>query len=334
MYNTNRIRLARKPGEQFQTSDFTEEQLTLAAATEGEAICRVRYISLDPYLAQMMQAWQGPQKDWGEGIIIGRMVGEIIASNDPSLNVGDWVLGDSRWQGIEVRKAKQFTKIHLEEGVPASAFLGVLGSSGLTAWIGVNRVIQPQAGETFTVSSAAGSVGAIAGQLAKQQGARVIGIAGGTAKCKEVVETLGFDACIDHNTEDFEAQLNAAVGSAGIDGHYENVGAKTLDPALALMNDNGRIGLCGLIAHYLNDDAVSLKHFRKLLTSGLSLKGFRVYDYPDDVEEAQKALRAAVKNGEIAIRETISEGLSSAPEAYIKMLSSGGTGKHLLHLCD
>lgn len=333
MYTTQRIRLARKPGQQFLPSDFKEEQLTLAAPQAGEAVCKVRYISLDPYLAQMMQAWSGPQPQWQEGIIVGRMVGEIIASNDPKLSVGDWVWGESNWQGIEVRPAQYFNKIQPETGIPPSAFLGVLGSSGLTAWIGISRVLQIQPGDTMTVSSAAGSVGAIAGQLAKQRGARVIGIAGGSQKCEQVT-ALGFDHCIDHTAANFHDQLRAVIGTTGIDAHFENVGAKTLDPVLALMNDHGRIGLCGLIAHYLDDQAISLSNFRKLLTSGLSLKGFRVYDYMDDAQQAEADLKAAVKNGAIAIRETLSEGLSQAPAAYIAMLSSNGTGKHLVHLND
>jgi len=176
-------------------------------------------------------------------------------------------------------------------------------------------------------------VGAIAGQLAKASGARVVGIAGGAAKCREVVEKLGFDACVDHLKPDFEAQLAAAVPD-GIDAHFENVGAKTLDPTLSLMKEQGRIGLCGLIAHYLDEAPITLRNFRTLLTSGLSLRGFRVYDHLQHTAQAQNELKAAIKNGSLLIRETITSGLNNAPQAYIDMLAGKGTGKHILALTE
>jgi hypothetical protein len=330
MYQATRIRLARKPGQQFSTDDFTSETLQLEEPSDGEVICETHYISLDPYLAGLMRAWQGPQRDWSEGIIVGRMVGKIIASKDPAFAKGDWVSGDSRWQSIEIIKGKHLQKIQPEDGIPASAFLGVLGSSGITAWVGINRVLKLEAGQTLSISSAAGAVGAIAGQLAKALGANVIGIAGGAQKCEQVVASLGFDACVDHSAADFEAQL-AAVAKDGIHAHYENVGAKTLDPVLALMNDHGRIALCGLIAHYLDNDAISLRNFRKLLTSGLTLEGFRVYDYEQHTQQAKNELLAAIKAGDISVRETVTNGLDNAPAAYISMLGSGGTGKHLIY---
>lgn len=331
MTQCQRIQMARKAGENFELADFKLTDFELPELERGQVLCKAAYISLDPYLAQMMQSWQGPQRDWSQGIIVGRMVGEIIASKDESLQVGDWVTGDSRWQDYELCKAKHLQKIHVDEKTPASAYLGVLGSSGLTAWIGLRRIIDIKAGETLTISSAAGTVGAVAGQLAKITGAKVIGIAGGSDKCNEVVNTLGFDACIDHQNHDIDAQL-ASLAPEGIHAHYENVGAKTLDPVLNHMVDLGRIGLCGLIAHYLNDEAISLKNFRKILTSGLRLQGFRIYDHFDAAKQAQQELRDGLMSGKISLRETLTEGLENAPAAYIGMLNSSGSGKHLLKL--
>jgi len=322
--------MARKPGKQFSTNDFKTESLSLATPADGEVICQAHYISLDPYLVGLMRAWQGPQRDWSEGIIVGRMVGKVVESNDPSLAVGEWVFGDSRWQNFELIKAKNLKKLSVDNSTPASAYLGVLGSSGFTAWIGINHIIKPEAGETLTISSAAGAVGAIAGQLAKARGAKVIGIAGGQAKCQSVVNELGFDACVDHTGQDFEAQLVTASGN-GIDAHFENVGAKTLDPVLGLMNDHGRIGLCGLIEHYFDEDPITLRNFRKLLVSGLTLRGFRVFDFGSYEQQAKDELAAAIKSGNVSIRETITNGLENAPEAFITMLSSGGIGKHLIY---
>lgn len=333
MYHTTRIRMARKPVGQLATSDFKQEEISVAPPAAGEVICQTRFISLDPYLVGLMRRWEGPQKAWSEGIIVGRMAGQIIESNAAELSPGDWVIGDSHWQGLELAKARHLQKISVEEQIPASAYLGLLGSSGLTAWVGTRKIIDIQAGETLTISSAAGTVGAIAGQLAKASGARVVGIAGGAAKCREVVEKLGFDACVDHLKPDFEAQLAAAVPE-GIDAHFENVGAKTLDPTLSLMKEQGRIGLCGLIAHYLDEDPITLRNFRTLLTSGLSLRGFRVYDHLQHTAQAQNELKAAIKNGSLLIRETITTGLNNAPQAYIDMLAGKGTGKHILALTE
>lgn len=331
MLHTTRVRMARKPDGKLTLNDYKLEEITLPAPKAGEAICKAHFISLDPYLAGPMLRWQGVQPEWSEGIITGRMVGQVIESNDPSVNAGDWVVGENHWQGTELCKANDLQKINPDSKLPASVHLGLLGSSGLTAWVGIRKIINIQPGETLTISSAAGSVGAIAGQLAKAQGARVVGIAGGESKCREVIDVLGFDDCIDHLQPNFEQQITAAIPE-GIDAHFENVGAKTLDPILPLMKDLGRIGLCGLIAHYLDEDAVSLRHFRNLLTKGLRLTGFRVFDHLQHTGQALKELEAAINCGQISIRETITEGLENAPQAYLNMLAGKGSGKHLIAL--
>ena len=146
-----------------------------------------------------------------------------------------------------------------------------------------------------------------------------------------MVEQLGFDACIDYKTPTFEADLAAALPS-GVDLHFENVGASMLDPVLANMNDYGQIALCGLIQHYFNDEAICLDNFRKLLVSGLRLTGFRVFDYLDATEQAMAELSAGIGSGDIALRETLTEGIANAPEAYIAMLSGRGAGKHLISM--
>src|SRR5690606_19429574 len=192
MATTPRIRMTRKPGAQLSAGDFALEQCEVPSPGPGQVAVRPRYFSLDPYLVGMMRSWQGPDPRWGDGIIVGRMVGEVIESTDSRFAAGARVKGESGWQSLASVSADTLEKVTAVPGAPISVHLGVLGTSGLTAWVGINRILAIEPGETVTISSAAGVVGGIAGQLAKKVGARVIGIAGGAEKCRQVVAELGF----------------------------------------------------------------------------------------------------------------------------------------------
>lgn len=331
MLKTNRIRMKVKPSGNLSRDDFSVESITIPAPASGEVQIAARYFSLDPYLTGFMRGWQGPDPRWAEGIVVGRFVAQVMESQDQRFAPGDWVQGEGGWQETEVISADKLQKLEPIPGVPFSVYLSVLGSSGLTAWAGVNGVLKVDSGDTFTVSSAAGMVGGIAGQIAKKLGARVVGIAGGAEKCAHVVNTLGFDACVDHHSQDLQGDLAAAAG-APITAHYENVGAKTLDPVLANIADRGRIALCGLIAHYQDMNPIALKEFRRLLISGVTLRGFRLPDFAADFEQASAELKAMVISGDITLQETLSHGLESAAGAFLNMLEGKGTGKHLLVL--
>lgn len=331
MPTITRIRMRRKPDTQLTPGDFAIETATLARPGDGEVVVKPLYFSLDPYLVGMMRSWQGPDPRWADGIIVGRMVGEVIESTDPRFAAGDLVKGESSWQTLDCISAEALEKVTAIPGVPLSVHLGVLGASGLTAWIGINRILAIKSGETVTISSAAGVVGGIAGQLARKIGAKAIGIAGGAEKCRQVVAELGFDACVDHRAADLQAEL-ASVAGQTVDAHFENVGAKTLDPALAQMRDGGRIALCGLIAHYQDDHPVALANFRRLLSGALTLRGFRVFDFTEDYARASDELAALVATGEVTVRETVVEGLEQAPQAFLDMLGGQGSGKHILRL--
>ncbi len=330
MIEAQRVRMIRKPNGPLQEGDFTIEGLTLEGPGTGEVLTRTRWLSLDPYLSPMMRTWQGPDPCWALGIIQGRMVAQVEASAHPSFAAGDWVAGSGHWQSHNLHNGHDLRKLELEDGIPPSAHLGLLGSSGITAWLGIHRILNLRDGETLTISSAAGIVGGIAGQLAKARGARVVGIAGGAEKCAEVV-ALGFDTCVDHRHPDFPELLARAVPGP-VDAHFENVGAPSLDAVLPLLRDRGRIALCGLIAHYLDDQPVALTNFRKLLTSAIQLQGFRVFDYPQEVPRALADLRAGLHDGSISLRETVTHDLASAPAAYLAMLAGQGSGKHLIAL--
>ena len=196
--------------------------------------------------------------------------------------------------------------------------------------MGLNRIIEPKAGETVVVSAASGAVGSAVGQLAKMKGCRVVGIAGGPQKCSIVTDEYGFDACIDYKANNVREDLKAACPD-GIDGVFENVGGPILDEVLRRMNAFGRIALCGLIAGY-DGQPIPVQNFRAILVSRLKVQGFIVSERPEDWPGALKELGEAVASGKLKYRETIAEGLASAPEAFIGLLKGKNVGKQVVKL--
>ncbi|WP_158598032.1 NADP-dependent oxidoreductase [Noviherbaspirillum saxi] len=321
-----RIRLTRRPAHELCVQDFLVEQVTVKAPCQGEVLLRARYLSLDPYLARRMCSWDGPQA----GAIVGRMIAEVTHSASPHFHNGDIVFAEAPWQDRLVLDAAGLRRVDVT-GIAASAWLGVLGSSGITAWAGVRKIIAPRAGETLVVSAASGPVGSVAGQLARLAGARVIGIAGGAEKCRYVREHLRFDACVDHRGSDFPAALAAATPD-GIDALFENVGANTLDPVLQRMNKGGRVALCGLFQHYQDENPVCLKHFRNLLDKAIRVQGFHVSDYAAEFDAAASELASCLRSDTLRHSETVTDGIRNAPQAFIDMLAGRGTGKHLVRV--
>jgi hypothetical protein len=214
--------------------------------------------------------------------------------------------------------------------VPLSAYLGAVGMPGVTAWYGLNRIIEPKAGETVVVSAASGAVGGVVGQLAKLAGCRAIGIAGGAEKCRYVTEELGFDACIDYKAVDVGMALKRAAPQ-GVDGCFENVGGAIMDAVLPRMNAFGRIALCGLIAGY-NGEPIPIRNPTWLLISRLKLQGFIVSEHMELWPQALKELGAHVAAGRIRYRESIAHGLENAPAAFIGLLKGRNFGKQLVRL--
>ncbi len=214
--------------------------------------------------------------------------------------------------------------------VPASAYLGVLGMPGVTAWYGLFRIGKPAAGETVVVSAASGAVGSVVGQLAKIHGCRAVGFAGGPAKCAYVVDELGFDACIDYKSEGARAAFAAATPN-GVDVVFENVGGAVFDMTLARMNTGGRVALCGLIAGYSGQD-IAPRNIRSILVNRLTVTGFIVSDHMDLWPQALQDLGQHVASGALKYRESIATGIENAPKAFIGLLSGENFGKQLVKL--
>jgi hypothetical protein len=304
---------------------------------EGQVLIRQHYLSLDPYMRGRMNAgknYAAPQPL--NEVMIGGTVGEVVESRHPQYQTGQSVVCMGGWQEYAVIDANQpgaLKRIHTEK-ISISHYLGAVGMPGVTAWYGLNKIIKAKPGSTVTVSAASGAVGSAFGALAKARGLNVVGIAGGKAKCDYVVQALGFDACVDYKEHTDYVSLSKALKEAcpnGIDGHFENVGGMVLDAVMLRANDFARIALCGMIAGY-NGEPLPMTHPTLILKSRMCIEGFIVSEHMEVWPEALAELAQLVEAGQLRPRETISQGLASAPEAFIGLLKGQNFGKQLVKL--
>ena len=322
--------LASRPRGAVEAANFRLETTDVPQLNDGEVLVRNHYLSLDPYMRGRMSEAKSYAAAQAIGeTMIGGTAGEVVESKNARFAAGDKVVGMLGWAEMGVSDGAMLRKVDTSV-IPLSAYLGVVGMPGMTAWYGLNHIMRPMEGETILVSAASGAVGGTVGQLAKRQGCRAIGIAGGPEKCAYVVNELGFDACIDYKAGNLAHDLAAAAPN-GIDALFENVGGAGFDAALALMNPFGRIALCGLIAGY-NGDELAVRNMRYLLTSRLSLRGFIVTEHLDLWPQGLSELGALVASGELKYRETVAPGLVAAPEAFIGLLAGRNFGKQLVKL--
>jgi NADPH-dependent curcumin reductase CurA len=262
-------------------------------------------------------------------VMIGGTAGEVIASKNPKFAVGDKVVGMLGWSEMGVSDGSMLKKVDSTQ-IPLSAYLGIVGMPGMTAWYGLNKILQPKPGQTIAVSAASGAVGSVVGQLAKLQGCRVIGIAGGKAKCQLVVDSFGFDACIDYKAGNLFGDIKAAAPD-GIDGLFENVGGVVMDAVLNQMNPFGRIALCGMISGY-DGQPMPVHSLHKVLSMRLMMQGFIISEHLELWPQGLSELAQLVATKKLNYRETIAEGLAAAPEAFIGMLRGKNLGKQLVKL--
>lgn len=330
MDNYQRIVLASRPHGAVAASDFRLETQPVPDIGDGQVLVRNHYLSLDPYMRMRMtdaKSYADPQP-LGE-VMIGGTAGEVIASKHPKFAVGDKVVGMLGWTEVGVSDGSLLKKVDTTH-IPLSAYLGAVGMPGMTAWYGLNQIIRPQPGQTVAVSAAAGAVGSVAGQLAKLNGCRVIGIAGGKKKCDYVVQELGFDACVDYKGGDLFADMKAAAPD-GIDGLFENVGGAVMDASLARMNPFGRVALCGMIAGY-DGHMMPVHYLHMALSMRLMIQGFIISEHMDLWPQGLGELGQLVASGKLNYRETIADGLAAAPDAFIGMLRGRNLGKQLVKL--
>ena len=329
-----RVLLVRRPRGEPVPEDFRVEESPVPEPGPGEVLARTIWLSLDPYMRGRMN--EGPSYAapvaLGE-VMQGECVGQVLASNADGFAPGDFVRGHGGWQSRFVLPAAKLARLDPAEA-PLSTALGVLGMPGFTAYVGLNAIAHPKEGETVVVGAASGAVGAIAGQLARLAGCRVIGVAGGADKCRYVEGELGFDRCLDRKEPDLAGRLKQACPD-GIDVYVELVGGDLLWAALPLMNLHGRIPVIGSIAWY------NLKTLpegpdrspvlvRTVLTKRLRVEGLIVYDHADLEPEFRREVAPLVRDGRVKYREHVVEGLGQAPEALIGLLKGRNFGKLLV----
>ncbi len=268
-------------------------------------------------------------------VMEGGVVGEVVASNNDKFAVGDIVNGSLGWQEHAVSNGRGLRKVDPSLG-PISTAVGVLGMPGMTAYTGLKNIGLPADGETLVVAAASGAVGAVVGQIAKIRGCRVVGLAGSQEKCDYVVNECGFDVCINHRASDMEEQLAAACPD-GIDVYWENVGGQVFKAVLPLMNDFGRIPVCGIIAHY-NDIELATGVDRLPMLEGLvlrrrlTLRGFIVSDFQADYADFLDDMSRWVSEGKIRYREDFVDGLDNAPQALVGLLEGQNFGKLIVRV--
>jgi len=324
--------LASRPHGAPTTENFRLEEDEVASPGEGQVLLRTVYLSLDPYMRGRMSdapSYSPPVKI-GE-VMCGGTVSRVVKSQHPDFAEGDWVLAGSGWQDYDIASGDDLVK--LDSNIPHPSWaLGILGMPGFTAYMGLLDIGQPKEGETLVVAAATGPVGATVGQIGKIKGCRVVGVAGGSEKCRHAVEVLGFDECIDHHADDFSDRLAKACPQ-GIDIYYENVGGKVFDAVLPLLNTSARIPLCGLVSGYNatdlpeGPDRIPLL-MATILKKRIRLQGFIIMqDYGHRLHEFQQEMASWLKQDRIHYREQVTEGLEQAPEAFIGLLEGKNFGK-------
>ncbi|HVO07418.1 MAG TPA: NADP-dependent oxidoreductase [Burkholderiaceae bacterium] len=332
-----RFVLASRPSGEPTPANFRLEEAPLPALNDGDVLVRHHYLSLDPYMrGRMNEGKSYAQPQPLNAVMIGGTVGEVVESRHPGYKAGDHVVGMGGWQLYSAVSAAQpgvLRKVDTSR-VPISAYLGAVGMPGVTAWVGLNKIIEAKEGETIVVSAASGAVGSVVGQLAKARGCRAVGVAGGAEKCGYVVKELGFDACIDYKTFDGADAIAAALQQAcpkGIDGYFENVGGAILDAVMRNANAFSRIAMCGMIAGY-NGVPIPMAAPQLILTNRMKVQGFIVSEHMPLWPQALAELGERVANGALKFRESVAQGLESAPEAFVGLLKGRNFGKQLVKL--
>ena len=324
----HRVVIARVPDGVPQPEDFRVELAPVPGVTDGELLVRCIDLSLDPYLRSVMSGrHMGHAAPTIGAMMPGRSTAQVVVSRDKAFTAGDYVLAETGWQEYATVPAARVRPLDARSA-PLSSSLGLLGMPGLAAWAGVTQLIAPERGDTFVVSAALGAVGSTAGQLAKQRGGRVIGIAGGAEKCAMVMQHFGFDACIDYRDASWEDALRAAAPD-GVHGYFDNVGGAVLEGVLRQLRVGGHIALCGLIAQYNTGVPYALP-LAAVIGKRAHLHGLVVYDFEPRLHEFLAMAEPLVMNGSLRLLEDRAVGLAAAPGAFHRLMSGRNMGKSIV----
>ncbi|HUV18058.1 MAG TPA: NADP-dependent oxidoreductase [Ilumatobacteraceae bacterium] len=331
MTNT-RVTLARRPVGEATPDCFALEEEPLGALPEGQVRVAVEYVSVDAGTRTMLRG-EGFHRQVGLGeTILAGGVGHIVESSAAGWEVGQAVAGGLGVQTFATLRPDHLHRVDDSLG-SLSHHLGVLGpSTGVTAWIGIRRVAKPKPGDTFVVSAAAGAVGSIAGQIAKRDGARVIGIAGGPAKIEYLTSELGFDAAIDYKNDDVNARLRE-LAPDGVNVFFDNVGGPILDAVLDNLAMRSKVVICGAISQYDDmDNVTGPSMYLRLAERQSSMEGFAYFHFPESIDPAAQELATWLADGSLRCAEEILDGIDRYPEALQFMFNGGNTGKLLVKI--
>jgi NADPH-dependent curcumin reductase CurA len=332
-FTSREIRLAARPAGEPKPSDFELATVEVPDPGEGEAVVRNTFMSVDPYMRGRMNAAGGYADPYEIGRpLYGGAVGEVVASHAEGLRTGDFVVHQKGWREYSTVTARQGYAVDTDLA-PASAYLGVLGMTGLTAYVGLLDIAALRDGDVVFVSGAAGAVGSLAGQLAKLRGHTVIGSAGSPEKVAYVKEELGFDTVFDYHDGPVADRLRAAAPD-GLDVYFDNVGGEQLEAALGCMRMHGRIAMCGAISGYNATEAVrGPRNLSYAIGRRLTMRGFIVSDHTDRQAAFAREVGPLLREGRLRFRETkVRGGIPAAPQAFIDLLRGANTGKMVVEL--
>ena len=333
MYTNREWVLAKRPAGEPSMDCFELEETETADLTAGELLVQTWYLSVDPYMRGRMSDSESYAEPWAVGEPLnGGIVGEVVEAESDAYDTGDLVTGEGTWAEYSVMDAADVTAVDPSVAAP-EAYLGVLGMPGRTAYFGLLEVGDPSPGETVVVSGAAGAVGSVVGQIAKLNGCRVVGFAGTDEKTTWLTEELGFDAAINYkSTDEYQAAL-ADAAPGGVDVYFDNVGGPITDAVFTQLNLDARVAVCGQIAHY-NDETVPTgpRKLPQLIAPRATVQGLLVGDFANRFGVATEQLSEWVASGDLSHRETIVEGLSNAPDAFLGLFSGDNIGKQVVQV--
>ncbi len=325
------IRLAARPKGWPTADTFALATVEVPPLQEGEVLVRNLFMSVDPYMRGRMNDVKSYVPSFQVGAPLeGSAIGLVIESRVPEFIAGDHVLSMRGWRDTFVAPARELRKVDATAASP-SLYLGVLGMTGLTAWVGL-KLLELKPGERVFVSAAAGAVGSVASQLAKLRGCFVVGSAGSAEKVRVLTNELGLDRAFDYKQGEVRQQL-AAAAPDGIDGYFDNVGGDHLEAALACMREHGRIAACGAISRYnAETPAPGPRNLFLVVTRRLTIKGFIVNDWRHEMSAFLADIGPLVTSGTLKAPETIVNGLDNAPQAFIDLLKGGNVGKMVVRI--
>ena len=333
-HSTKKYILKSRPSGEVSSENFELVEDMLPDPQSGQLLIKTRYLSVDPYMRNRMnnvESYVAPFEL--ERVISGDGIGEVIESNSEKFQAGDLVVGTLPWQEFALIDEKKVEIIPIEEGISPTAYLSVLGLTGLTAYFGLLDIGEPKAGETVVISGAAGAVGSIAGQIAKIRECKTIGIAGGEEKCNYLIKNLQFNEAIDYKSTPNIRKPLRKLCPKRVDVYFDNVGGDLSDAVFYLLNNHARIVLCGQIALYnLNRLSMGPRMYPQFLIRRVKMQGFIVYDYADQFPQARTQLKQWILDDKIKYDENIVEGFEKLPEAFLGLFKGENIGKQLVKL--